>query len=496
MGTNLQSPFVNWAVKQQFSKAGFDEHRVLIIGQGNGSSDPKLLIEDVQQSEVAALCGDSSVLTLAYNRFRDFNKATEVDLIPLAEPTEGQKAAGGITATGTASESGNLVLHIIDDMYRLEVAILSGDDQNAIVTKIANAINADAALSKLLLASTTDNTCNIEYKIKGEIGNGLTSTADNRINGVTITHQVFSGGAGAYDSADILDALTKRYHTVIFDNATNFDMIETWLQARINVPNAVMGGSGVTVVNDSRADLKTFAAAKNSQSMVVIGNLDEMKYNLVPLFAACEFGAKRALRLTSGAIVADLVLDAQEAYGGVDKSSLPYHNTPISYAKPVGVITLEQLQDLNDEGLSFFVPATQGVVLGSIKTLYKTDLSGIDDVTFRFLNAFDTALAIQEYFFVNTKKKFGQTRATKGDLLPGKSMSNELSVKAYIVGLYDDVANMALAQDGKDALKAFKRDLTVTLDVATGFYSVYAPVAIVSQFRGLNGTVAIGYEFK
>jgi hypothetical protein len=55
-----------------------------------------------------------------------------------------------------------------------------------------------------------------------------------------------------------------------------------------------------------------------------------------------------------------------------------------------------------------------------------------------------------------------------------------VSVKSYIIGLYDDLVDMALAQGGKDAKAAFIRDLTVTLDAETGTYRVLAPIATVS----------------
>jgi phage tail sheath gpL-like len=294
----------------------------------------------------------------------------------------------------------------------------------------------------------------------------------------------------------MFDGLSKRYQTVIFDSATNFDLIETWLQSRINMSNTVKGGQGITMMNGTYSEVKDFCNNKNSQSITVIGNVDTMKFNALPILAVAEVGAIRALRLTDGAIIGSYVLDEVEAYGGINKSSLPYHNTPLSYDDPINKIEIEEVQDLNDAGVTLFIPATVGVVLGSVKTLYKYDLSGIEDKTFRYLNAMDTSLAIQEYLYANSQKKFGQTRATGGDLVEGVSMTNELSVKAYIVSLYSDLVDMALAQGGAEAIKAFKKNLTVSLDSASGTYSVYAPTPIVSQFRGMNMTVAISYDIK
>ena len=493
MSTQLQSPFVSWQIMSGKRNIGLEDHRVLLIGQGAGTATAKVLIEDVQLTEIDSLLGANSLATLAYKRFKTYNKLTEVDIIPLAEPT-GTPAAGSIIVTGTAGESVSLTINVGDDVYPVTVAIVLADAAAAVATKIAAAIGA-LDLFSAAVDGVDDTKVNVTYLYDGEVGNGLSIVPQARVSGLTFTIVNLTGGTGAYDSANILDSLTKRYHSVIFDAAASFDAIETFLEARVNVENIVLGGSGFVMINDSLADLKSFANAKNSKTMVVIGNPAEMQLNAIPILATAEFVAKRALRLTEGAVLGNLVLDANEAYGGIEKHSLPYHNTPMSYKKPVGLITLAQLQDLTDAGISFIVPADTGTTLGDFVTLYKLDNAGIADPNFKFLNAVDTSLAIQEYLFNNCKSQFGQTRATNGDLVEGISMQNTLSVKGFVLGLYKNLVSFALAQGSNEAIKYFQDNTTVTLDAATGYFSVYAPVAIVSQLRGLNGIVAISYIF-
>lgn len=492
----LQAPIINWQVKAGDSTAGFGEQRILIIAQGAGTATAKILLGDVQQTEIEPLCGVGSMATMAYNRIKQFNKANEIDIIPLAEPVGGVKAQGAINVTGTATESKNISFFIGDDAFEVSVAVISGDTDIVIAGKIISAINASTHPFTAVIDGVDATLVLVSFKIKGDFANGLTITTSNRVLGLSFVAVAFTGGAGVYDSTGILTQLTKRYQTVIFDSAMSFDTLETWLEARVNTTNAIMGGVGISMMNGSLATVKAYANGKNSKTMVLLGNINEMKFNALPLLASAEFGAKRALRLTDGAVLGDLVIEAQEVYGGINKSSLPYHNTPMSYKAPTGELIIEQVQDLNSAGVSLFVPATIGVVLGSIVTLYKLDGTGTADTTFHFLNAVDTSLAIQEYLFSNSKKEFGQTRATGGDLVAGVAMTNALSVKAYLVGLYDDMVNLALVQGGADAQKSFKANLTVTLNSATGTYDVYAPCAIVSQFCGLNGVVAISYDFK
>lgn len=492
---DLQAPIINWQVMAGDSKAGFGEQRILLIAQGAGTAVAKELLEDVQQTEIETLCGAGSMATMAFNRIKKYNKANEIDIITLAEPTGSVASQGGLKVTGTATENKTFNFDLGDDEFDVSATILSGETAENIAVKIKDAINAKDYPFTATIDGTDNTLVLIDFDIKGEVANGITTIVNTRVLGLEFSVIKFTGGAGAYDVDDIFVNVKKRYQTVLFDSAMQFDDVEEWLEARFNMSNTVKGGTGICVMNGDFSTVKAFANSKNSKTMVVIGNLDEMKYNMLPLLATAEFGAKRALRLTDGAVLGDLVVEAQEAFGGINKSSLPYHNTPMSYNEPKNELIIEQVQDLNDAGVSLFVPATIGVVLGSLVTLYKFDNTGIEDVAFKYLNAVDTSLAVQEYLFVNSQKEFGQTRATGGDLVSGVAMTNTVSVKAYIVGLYEDMVAYALVQGGADAIKSFKKSLTVTLDTASGTYSVYAPVAIVSQFRGLNGVVAIGYDF-
>ena len=493
---SLQAPIINWQIKAGDSKAGFGEQRILIIAQGAGTATAKALLQDVQQTEIIALCGDGSMATRAYNRVKKYNKVNEIDIITLAEPAGGTKAQGAINVTGTATENKTLNFKLGDDEFDVAVTVILGDTDAVVAGKIVTAINATTYPFTASIDGVDTTLVLIDFDIKGEVANGLTAVIGNRVAGLSFSVTEFTGGAGAYDVTGVLTPLTKRYQTVIFDSAMSFDDLEEWLEARVNTTNSILGGVGISVMNGDIATIKAYANTKNSKTMVLVGNIDEMKINCLPLLASAEIGAKRALRLSDGAVLGDIVLEAVEAFGGISKSSLPYHNTPMSYDEPLTQIIIEQVQDLNGAGVSLMVPATIGVVLGSMVTLYKYDGSGIADSTFHYLNAIDTSLAIQEYLFSNTKKEFGQTRATGGALVAGVAMTNELSVKAYIVGLYDDLVNYALVQGGAEAVKAFKTNLTVTLNSATGTYDVFAPCAIVSQFRGLNGVVAISYDFK
>jgi len=502
--SDLQSPIINWQVKAGKSKAGVADHRVLIIGHAYGATKTKSIVEDVQPDEAPTLFHKNSLAYAAYLRFRKYNRVTQVDVLPIETPAGSTNA--GTTAvlkvTGTATASGKLRIVCADDAYQIDVQVNKGNTSSDIARSITvafdTAANTDTIGNIALLdsAELKGSEVTVVMQCPSQLANGCVVSAINRIPGVQIASGKFSGTATNLNSSGILDESTqKRYHTIVFDDCVNADLVAKFLDGRINSSNAVKGGTAVTFRNGAFTKLKAESLASNSASLVTIANPDEMRINAIPLLAAAEFAAKRALRLTDGAILGDIVIDATEAYGGINKASLPYHNTPMSYRAPTNKLTIERLQDLNKAGASLIVPTGSQTTMGEVVTHYKRDGSGVASSTFKFLNAMDTSFAIQEYLFNNCQKEFAQTRATGGGLVAGVSMTNALSVKAFLIGLYDDLVDMALAQGGDDAKGSFKANLDVTLDAESGKYKIFAPMAIVSQLRGIDGVIAISYNF-
>jgi len=492
----LQSPFINWTAISGDREAGFVEQKVLIIGQGAGTAVAGEIVKEVTVAEAGTLFGENSMVTMAVQRFREHNEVVDISVLPLHLQGAGTKAQGGIKFTGTAEETKDIIVRVADDNFKVKLSVAKGETATQIASKIHTAIDASTIPVTSTVDSTDDTLVVLEFDIEGAVGNGLVTTQDERIAGVSVSNIVFSGGTGAYTTEKILDGISERYQTIIFDEAMMYEDVEKYVEGKFNTTNAVQGGVGITVKNGTQATVGAFVDGKNAKTMVVLGNVDEMKYNMIPLLAGAEFGAKRSLRMTDGAVLGDLVLDAEEVYGGIEKASLPYHNTPMSYRAPKSTIEHGELENLNGKGVSLIVPNGQDSVLGSLVTTYKHDNAGQLDANFKYLNAVDTAMAVQEYLYNQSKKEFGQTRATKGSLVAGVSMTNEILVKGFIVSLYEAMAEKALVQGGKEAIDYFKRELSVKLDITTGVYKVYAPTAIVAQFRGLDGTVAIGYNFK
>ena len=134
-------------------------------------------------------------------------------------------------------------------------------------------------------------------------------------------------------------------------------------------------------------------------------------------------------------------------------------------------------------------------LLGEVVTTYLTDAASNPDVTFTFLSWVDTASNIREYYWNNYRKRFAQSRLTAGTLKSGRDIANALSIRAYSVQLYGDLAGVdfMLVQDGEEAFNFYKENLTVDLDLSTGQVTVNQFVPIITQLRTIIGTIKIAF---
>ena len=102
---------------------------------------------------------------------------------------------------------------------------------------------------------------------------------------------------------------------------------------------------------------------------------------------------------------------------------------------------------------------------------------------------------IREYFFNNLKSRFAQSRLTTGEVAQGRSMANEAVIRGFIVRMYNILSgpDFVLTQAGEDALKFFKENLVVTLDLANRKVTFSSKTPIVSQLGIILGSVQLSF---
>jgi phage tail sheath gpL-like len=251
--------------------------------------------------------------------------------------------------------------------------------------------------------------------------------------------------------------------------------------------------------------------ALNSQSLVMLTDKTESAtaYKGPAVFEleqvkAAQFAAIRALRLTDGASISRFVITANgplDSFGGPALASKPYFNTAFPNLPLVATgrgWNSTEIEQLHDEGGAVLGINAYGnaALAGEIVTTYKTDTAGNDDISFKYLNYVDTASGAREYFYNNLKARFAQSRLTEGDVIKGRDMANDLTIMAYCEKLYQDLsgADYVLLQAGETALKFFKANLVVTLDLATGRATIQMTVPIVTQLREILATMKIAFS--
>jgi phage tail sheath gpL-like len=492
--------------------------RVLVIGQKNGgTATAGQLVKEVgsSASDIAALFGSQSMITDMLKRFRKYNTVSRLDAIALDDPT-GTKEERKITfGGGNAPANGTFSLAIQNKTdHTMNVSIASGDTPDNVATKVAAAITAQAAKGLLFTAvvnGSNTNEVDITFVHDGTVGNSVTfEIISLAFAGQTAVLSETAAGTGSPDVSNVFDVIGDlRYQTIVWPSEYTKSVVGDFLDSRFNITNDVRDGVALMTETNSAANLKAESLVLNSQSVVLFGNKSASNANYVGghIFdfnasTSAQVAAYRALRLTPDQNIASLLVNpGTNAFGGPRMAAVPYHNTAmagLSIVEPdLGFTSSEQL-DLNANGVSLLGNniALTDVIIGDVVTTYLTDSGGSADITFKYLNYVDTSSTIREFYYNNNRKQYSQTVLTEGDLVSGIPMANAGSISAFQTQLYTTLSGpgYGLTQAGSNAIRFFKSNISVTLDLSQGKVDIAMEVPIVSQVRTINGTIQVNFS--
>lgn len=207
--------------------------------------------------------------------------------------------------------------------------------------------------------------------------------------------------------------------------------------------------------------------------------------------------------MTDDAPIASYVTTSSplDVVGGSGSASLALYNTPLANTSPA---TPERLFDgteqesVKDDGFSIVGvnPSTTSTIMGEVVTTYKVDSLGELDNSFKFLNYIRTGYLALEIFFKTLKADYSQARLTTGDLVAGRAMANNDSIKANYARIYKRLsgATFVLTQAGGDAEKYFFENLTVGTDLAEGSVTSFGELPIVTQIREFVMTFQLAFN--
>jgi phage tail sheath gpL-like len=506
---NIVSTLVSAQTKQE--NAG---QKILFVGQklASGTATSGELVENVglDRSTFSTLFGEGGYLYHGVDAFRNLNDVNQVDVIPL-DPAGGATAATAtLEFTGTATTDGTYTLYLTSASdYALTIPVLSGDTAedigDAVVAAVTSAMPVTAANVSGLVTFTA--------KDVGTEANAFSIRIEGTALGVTPVLSAFSGGATDPDLTGVFDPVLKeRYQTIVWPASFDISEVKYFLISQEPADNKITDGVAIIATNDTFSNLLTLGNTYNEKQLVVFGQKKvvlqdkHVGSSLVELdfVRASRIAALRSKRLTDGEPISDIVISTfglLDATGGTALASMPYFNTPVSTSslvfRPYGFDGLEQEQ-LKDAGVTFEgnnIPKTS-LILDEVVTTYKTDNAGNPDISFKYLNYVDTSSNVREYFFNNQKSRYAQSRLTNGDLIGGRTMANESSIRAYLIELYTDLSgqDFVLTQAGEDALTFFKNNLTVTVDLANGSVTETMKTPIVTQLREIVQTIQIAFS--
>jgi len=493
--------------------------KVLFVGQmlAAGSATERTLIENIgnSKSDINALFGAGSMIAEMILQAREINELVQFDAIPLDDNVTAVQKTLDISFTGAFTVAGTVQVVLGSERkYTIESSILAGDTTTEVAAKVSGAINLiDCPFS----ATPSLGVVEIEAKNGGEIANsiGVKAVIDGCAGlDVGLVNPVV--GANDPSLIAVLDpVIGNRYQTIVWPYVDDVSEVVDFLDDRFNIDNDVLDGIAITTFVDTYSNLITAGNALNSKSLVVIGDVVETvdvtqsvkiapAILEIPYAVSSQIAAIRSLRLTDGASISQYVISragALDSFGGAALASKPYFNTPLALLPTIDTgegFSKTEIENLFDSGIMVLGNniSKTGVLMGEAVTTYKTDPASNPDVSFKFMNYVDTASGAREYFFNNLKSRFAQSRLTEGDLIAGREMANAELIAAVCTGLYSDLsgADFVLLQAGEDALKFFKQNLVVTLDLDVGQATIQMKVPLVTQLRTIIATMQIAFS--
>ena len=488
--------------------------KVLIVGQktAGGSAASGSLVQNIlNDNSEDTLFGADSMLAAMVRAYKKENKVSRVDAIPLDDNGTAVQATGNVTITGSATENGTLTVTIGSRQnHTYTITVNNGDVSNTVGNAIEAAINGDP--KSLVSASNSLGDVTVTAKNGGTLGNDIGLEITGSVAGLSHSVTAMSGGANDPSLTGVFDVIgEERYQTIVWPYASDTSEVRTLLDARFNVDNKVQDGVAITASHDTLANHTATLNALNSQSLVFITDKTESETSYAgaalleysPVKSAM-FAAIRALRLTDGASVSQYVITANgplDSFGGPALASKPYFNTPLPNLPLIDIgkgWDDTEIETLHDAGGTVFGnnPAGKASIVGEVVTTYKTDSAGNSDITFKYLNYVDTASNAREYFFNNLRKRFAQSRLTEGEVLKGRDMANDIVIANYCTKLYQDLSGpeYVLLQAGEQAIKFFKQNLSVALDLSQGKATILMTVPIVTQLREILATLKIAFS--
>jgi phage tail sheath gpL-like len=451
--SNIRVPFV--AVEFDNTRATQGPtllaYRVLLMGQktSSGTSTADTLQRVTNADQVATFAGRGSQLHRMAKAYFANNTFTETWIGVLADAGAGVSAAGTITVTGPATESGTINLYIAG-VY-VPVAVASGDAQNAIAAAIKAAIDDDTDLP--ITATVATNVVTWTAKNDGTEGNDF----DFRLNyqdgeetpsGVSLAFASTATGATNPSLSGLIATMGDLWFQVIahpYTDATSLTSIETELASRWG-PMRQIDGVAITSAAGSTSTLGTLGDSRNSPHSVIVA-----QPGASPLTPPSQFAAA----------VAGVV-----AFRANSDPGRPLQTLEINGVLPPTEADSFTLQERNlalYDGIGTTKTAAGGVVqIERLVTTYQTNAAGSADTSYLDVTTMLTLLYLRFSFRAKILAEHPRSKLMSDGarVPPGQAVITPKIGKSLAVGWFREMEDLLLVEN----FEQFVTDLVVERD--------------------------------
>lgn len=417
-------------------------------------------------------------------KFRELNKITKLSYIGVAPTGTPTNASATITIASGVTSASAIEIYLLDTINIISIPADSS------IQAISQLISASLITNKYvdsvdISVDFVTITITLNDLLIGDLGNNIYFNSNNAILSTTD----FTGGSfiGVYDLSLIQ---SDRYQNIILSNVFNGKSLSDFLKARFNTEFVLLDGIGIKYYQN-QSEIDSDEIENNQVLIQLVSSPTKENYDS----HAVLFGALRSLRLTDGSNLTQLV-DASAGVsnnvGGINMSSIPYHNTNLNkYIKlanePLGS---QETLDIEAKRLTLIDYDLSGynVLLNDVYTSYKIDEAGNDDDTYKFLNIVDIALSVRELFFNKIKQKTKQsTLATSGKAISNRGQLSVETVRTGLISVYQDLIELGVVEDELN----FKKNLYVNFDKQNSLIQLQYYIYPIQALRGITGKLIV-----
>lgn len=461
-------------------------------------------------AHVNDLFGANSHLAKVARKWLAINQVTKLDALPLDDSATGVPATALVAFSGTATKAGTLYVSIaseVDHTYQIDINV--GDTADDFASALSAAIALDIWQP---FQAVSDDTQAVAFCANnaGLHANDWLIACKGSVPGVTVTLTGWAGGATNPSLTALFTPVgSVRYQHIVYPGQYTLSTLGTFLDARKNVTNDILEGRGFVYRNVALATAKSEASALNSSEVVLFNNVPTSVSNRyvgphlpeIPDVIAATFAASRARRFETDVSISDIVSTnaPRDQFGGIALGSLPYFNTPLlNIGLPLRGTGYDETSQADAESGGVAVVGVNDsytrAITGVVTTTWQYDTAGNPDTTWKYLEWRDTHGIVREYLVNNLRKRFQQSRLTTGDIDPDRDFANEATIRAYVVGLCQDLQRQSLIVDGIASKKFIIDNLKVTLDMAKRQVTINLLYLQVSQLQEILGSCQFSFS--